>query len=159
MPKGSFYNYFASKESFALDCIRKYSSEIRENWEAIEQSNDINGEQKVNSAFKLLFNDYNEGNFELSCLLGNLALEMGSINSEVEKEINEAWLAWKEILRHMFQDAREEGSYSNRLSSSAISHFLFDMYYGIINRIKIEQSSLPTKQFFNVYIPMVQERD
>jgi len=106
-----------------------------------------------------MFNDYNEGSFDVSCLLGNLSLEMGSINQQIETEINEAWMEWKEILRHMIQDAREEGSYSNRLSSSVISNFLFDVFYGVINRIKIDQSSLPIKQFFNVYIPMIQEKD
>ena len=159
IPKGSFYNYFSSKEAYAIACIRQYSREVLEYWQAIEHSDELNGEQKVNAAFKVLFDEYNEADFSRSCLLGNLSLEMGSLNEEIASLIEESWNEWKESLRHMIQDAREEGSFSSKWSSAAITNFLFDVYYGILNRIKIEQNALPIKQFFTVYMPLMQQKD
>ena len=156
IPKGSFYNFFESKEKFAVQAIQLYSSDILEFWTQIEQSQELNGEQKVHAAFKVLFNEYQEGNYQRTCLLGNLSLETCSSSKALGRQIEQSWTEWKEVLRLMIQQAREEGSFSNRMSSSAITNFLFDTFYGILNRIKVERSSLPVKQFFSVYIPMVQ---
>lgn len=155
IPKGSFYNFFESKEQFAVQAIQLYASEIAEFMTQILQSEQLNGEQKIDAAFKVFFNEYNEGNYERTCLMGNLSLETSSFSKDISRQIETSWGEWKELLRQMIQQAREEGSFNNHMSSSAITNFLFDTYYGVLNRVKIERSSLPIKQFFSVYIPMV----
>lgn len=40
IPKGSFYNYFASKEEFAVEIIRFYSGKNIEQWENLLEAAD-----------------------------------------------------------------------------------------------------------------------
>ncbi|WP_340120745.1 TetR/AcrR family transcriptional regulator [Methylobacter svalbardensis] len=146
IPKGSFYNYFGSKENFGAEVIQHYIEPF------IQQ---LTGhlQQSESDALGALQRYFNEGivelekaNFKGGCLLGNLMGEIGDTSDLCQKSLQSAVNRYRNVLQSGLAKAQQQGTVRTDKSAEEMSDLLVNTWQGALLRMKIEKSSAPLKQ-------------
>src|ERR1700733_5315392 len=76
VPKGSFYNYFESKEAFSADVLEHYWEQGAQKNLAVLSDEGIPALERLKTYFSQRAAVHAAGHFERGCMIGNLATEV-----------------------------------------------------------------------------------
>ena len=99
--KGSIYHHFKSKDEIGLESLKYIHQYFIDNIYSIGLRDDLSDKEKL-KLFVCKTDDYFL-NSEGGCLLGNLALEVSTLNLEFKEEIKAYFLAWEEALAKILE--------------------------------------------------------
>lgn len=141
VPKGSFYNYFDSKESFAQAVIEHHSLCVQRNLAAAFATDpDPLGGLRV--FFATLTADFVAADYTGGCLIGNLGGELEG--SEVLRAaLSAAWAAWRDGVAKALRAAQEQGSVRADLDAVDLADLLLESWEGAVIRMKIDRTVEP----------------
>jgi TetR/AcrR family transcriptional repressor of nem operon len=143
VPKGSFYNYFPSKEDFGAEVIRHYIEPfIRQLDESLARP-DLDALSALKKYFGDLIQELERRRFKGGCLLGNLLGEIGDTNETCLSALREAVHRYRDKLEQGLSKAQREGAVRTDLSAAAMADLLADAWQGALLRMKVEQSVRP----------------
>jgi TetR/AcrR family transcriptional repressor of nem operon len=143
VPKGSFYNYFASKEDFGAEVVRHYIEPfIRQLDECLSQP-DGDALAALKRYFQDLIEELERRQFKGGCLLGNLIGEIGDTNETCLEALREAVHRYRNKLEEGLARAQREGAIRTDLTATAMADLLSDAWQGALLRMKVEQSVRP----------------
>jgi len=144
VPKGSFYNYFRSKEDFAVAAIRRYAECLGGDLAtALEGAPDpIRGLKRF---FRGQMAGFEQADYVGGCLVANLGAELEE-NDTCRPALKSAFLAYRDGLRGALQAAQEQGLVRDDLSPTEMADLLVAAWEGAVVRMKIERSTRPLKQ-------------
>lgn len=146
IPKGSFYNYFPSKEQFAAEAIQHYISPFIAQLEIHLQNPGIDALTALNFYFAELITELENAGFKGGCLLGNLMGEIGDTSDLCQQSLQLAVQRYQQLLATALTTAQTEGRVRTDKSADVMADLLFNTWQGALLRMKIEQSSEPLKQ-------------
>jgi TetR/AcrR family transcriptional repressor of nem operon len=146
IPKGSFYNYFSSKEEFSSEVVRHYIDPFIRQLDGHLQSNHVSAELALCGYFDELIAETEQNNFKGGCLLGNLIGEIGDTSELCQTSLREAVHRYREKLSEGFARGQEEGSFRKDISAKDMADFLVNVWQGALLRMKIERSVRPLTQ-------------
>ena len=146
IPKGSFYNYFGSKENFAAEVIQHYINPFIDQLSSHLQNPDHDALSAVQRYFNELITELEKEEFQGGCLLGNLMGEIGDTSDICQKSLHSAVLRYRNLLKTGLVRAQQEGTVRTDKSSEEMADLLVNMWQGALLRMKIEKSSIPLKQ-------------
>ncbi|MGR9099100.1 MAG: TetR family transcriptional regulator C-terminal domain-containing protein [Gammaproteobacteria bacterium] len=146
IPKGSFYNYFASKEDFGAAAVRHYIEPFIRQIEtdlALHEDDALAG---LNSYYSRLIEEAEAGGYQGGCLLGNLLGEIGDTSDICLKALKQAVDDYSSALAVGLRKAQLQGRLREDLTHRQMADLLTNAWQGALLRMKIERSSLPLKQ-------------
>ena len=146
IPKGSFYNYFGSKENFAAEAIAHYINPYIDQLSGHLQDPDYDALGALQHYFNVLIAQLEQAEFKGGCLLGNLMGEIGDTSVVCQKSLQSAVHRYRNLLQAGLLKAQQEGSVRADKSAEDMADLLVNMWQGALLRMKIEQSSAPLKQ-------------
>jgi TetR/AcrR family transcriptional regulator, transcriptional repressor for nem operon len=146
VPKGSFYNYFPSKEEFSAEVVRHYIDPFIRQLDTHLQRRDTSAEAALRSYFDELIAETEQKNFKGGCLLGNLIGEIGDTSELCQTSLREAVHRYREKLREGLARGQKEGSFRKDLDARDMADFLVNVWQGALLRMKIERSVRPLAQ-------------
>jgi TetR/AcrR family transcriptional repressor of nem operon len=102
LPKGSFYNYFASKEDMALETLRRYGQSRQ-----LQQLADptVPPLQRVREHFRSFRTDVVSFGIEYGCMFGNFAIEISEHSPALRGFVREALDRWVATLTAALHEA------------------------------------------------------
>ena len=146
IPKGSFYNYFGSKENFGAEVIQHYIEPF-----IIQLTSYL--QQSEGDALGALQRYFNEGIIELEkaeykggCLLGNLMGEIGDTSDLCQKSLQSTINRYRDVLQSGLAKAQQQGTVRTDKSAKDMADLLVNAWQGALLRMKIEKSSTPLNQ-------------
>lgn len=146
IPKGSFYNYFASKEEFGVEIIRFYTETHIEQWKTLLEAEDHGDAYlALSTVFVQLAAAYESADPKKGCLLGNLAGEISEASEECRVALDIAVGEFKEILAQRLLSGQKSGKVRIDLSAECLADLFWDAWQGSLLRMKIEKSTKPVK--------------
>lgn len=146
VPKGSFYNYFASKESYAAEVIQYYIEPFIIQLDSHLQHPGCDGLTALKNYFNELIVELEKANFKGGCLLGNLMGEIGDTSEICQKSLQLAVQRYRSLLAAGLKKAQMEGTIRTDKSADEMADLLVNMWQGALLRMKIEQTAEPLKQ-------------
>lgn len=146
IPKGSFYNYFGSKERFAAEVIQHYIEPFIRQLEGHLQNRNIDALTALNCYFEELIDALEQSGFQGGCLLGNLMGEVGDTSELCRESLQTAVHRYRDLLTKGLLVAQRQGAVRTDKSAEAMADLLTNAWQGALLRMKIEQSSEPLKQ-------------
>jgi TetR/AcrR family transcriptional regulator, transcriptional repressor for nem operon len=146
IPKGSFYNYFPSKESFAAEVIQHYIAPFVAQLDKHLNNPDTDALTAINNYFNELIIELENAGFKGGCLLGNLMGEIGDTSELCQQSLQLAVQRYSDLLATGLKKAQMEGSIRIDKSADDMADLLVNTWQGALLRMKIEQSSEPLKQ-------------
>jgi TetR/AcrR family transcriptional repressor of nem operon len=145
IPKGSFYNYFGSKENFGAAVIEHYITPY------IEQiSYYLAQESDALSALLRYFNEsiaeLERTDFKGGCLLGNLIGEIGDSSEVCRVALQTTLNRYRDVLQLGISLAQQQGTIRTDKSAREMADLLVNTWQGALLRMKVEQSTAPLEQ-------------
>jgi len=103
VPKGSFYNFFSSKEEFGLAIIDRYVSDTGEFFCPILIDESLPPMERVRKSFEILIARFESNDCSKGCLLGNLSLEMSDQYEKIRQRLEQSLQIWTGALSGLIQ--------------------------------------------------------
>lgn len=150
VPKGSFYHYFDSKESYAVEIIRYFDHDYS------KMLNDILSDSKLsplerlkayclNNKALLISHDCRRG-----CLIGNLSQEMADQSEVLRKELSSVVSKWRDSLAACICEGQKCGEIIDSYSADQLAELFSSGWSGAVMRAKTLKSPEPLDVFIEL---------
>ena len=145
VPKGSFYNYFKSKEDFGLQLIDYFSEQFNRIAKKTLQDTSVSPLNRLYGFLTAFIEHFESQNYEGGCPIGNLAQEMGDLNPAFRQKLKEAIDMMAEAYTSVLAEAQEARKISKNLEVKEAAYFIVAGWHGAIIQMKLEKSIAPLK--------------
>ena len=142
IPKGSFYNYFESKEALAVEVVSLHIDQTRSLFE--QSTVNKRNTEGIKDFFKIFFDRILAMDFNNGCPIGNLITELSDLSEPVRLEL----LKWIEYLEDEIGTILKESEIED---PEAMASFIVAAFEGVILKAKVEKNDKALKNF-NQYI-------
>ena len=146
IPKGSFYNYFGSKENFAAEVIQHYIEPFITQLHSHLCRSEDDALSALQNYFNELIVELEKADFKGGCLLGNLMGELGDNNDLCQRNLQVAVHRYRDLLKSGLEKAQQQGRVRTDKTAVEMADLLVNTWQGALFRMKIEKSSVPLKQ-------------
>src|SRR5690606_29973359 len=141
IPKGSFYSYFDSKESFASAILQEYWTDIWNRLVPVLYDANIKPWIRIKRFFGLLMDEHALNNFTIGCLIGNLSLELAHNSSEVRSTLTHILGKWEAALAACIKEALGKTGSSGQRDAHKLAAILIESWEGATLRTKDRKST------------------
>ncbi len=138
VPKGSFYNYFESKENFAAEIIRHYMNDMLADMDDFIASNNRDPKETIRTTYRYAMEIMEEDSCRKGCLLGNLAAEIGASSELCNEALQESWLNWKSRFLPLIEQGQQQQQFRTDISASELTDLFWNQWEGGLLRMKLE---------------------
>lgn len=144
VPKGSFYNYFSSKEDFAAEVIRHYAEGYWNEWELyFKEGFAEDPRAALRRSFELMIAKHEKSEVKTGCIVGNLAAEISETSPLCRQAMQTVIAEWRERFAGYVQSAQDHGCIRADMSASDLADIFCNAWEGSLLRMKIENSTEP----------------
>lgn len=145
VPKGSFYNYFQTKEEFGAEAIRHYAASLGQKLSAaLEGAADpVAG---LRAFFTGLMREFEAARYVGGCLVANLGGEVVEHSETCRTALSGAFSAWREGVRGALADGQELGLVRADIDAGELADLLTECWEGAVIRMKIDRSTRPLQR-------------
>jgi TetR/AcrR family transcriptional repressor of nem operon len=140
VPKGSFYNHFASKEAFVVEAIEKEAKESIDWIDNILSDPSLTPKNRLLSFFDQSHQYQKEQNFQGGCFIGNLCLEMSDENEAIRKATTSVMCKIIGLIGDCLTQAQEQGELAADKDAKGLAEFIHCAWEGAIMRMKGQRS-------------------
>ncbi len=144
VPKGSFYNYFDSKEHFAAEVIRHMAEKVCASLDGLKQEAQKDALAALRRDLRRRIQGF-EGHFSGGCLFGNLGAEVED-SEECRSALAEAFRAMSACYAAVIAAGQAQGSIRKDVKAGELADHLIAGWEGALLRMKVERSTRPLKQ-------------
>ena len=153
LPKGSFYNYFPTKEAFAVEVVAAfYDWHDRLLGKLVE---DISRPAlvRVEEYFRTLLDEAERADpAERGCLIALLALEKPATSEPIRQALCGAFHRWQDRLAELLRQAQESGELTGE-DAELLASLLLHTWEGALLRARLEQDTWPLADFVSTALP------
>lgn len=151
IPKGSFYNYFKTKEDFVLESIGLYGAMGMSTHKKVLSNDSLTPLNRIKKHFESVQQSYIAESFEKSCLLDILAIETSGNNKKIATIIDAIFEERKNLYANCIKEGQELNEIKPDLNANDLAEFLLSGYSGAQLKAKTEKSVRPLKVFLKNY--------
>lgn len=143
IPKGSFYNYFKSKEQFAAEAVTHYIEPFIQRLQAHANNPQLNGLQVLHCYYSELIEEIETSGYTGGCLLGNLMGEIGDTSELCRTALKTSVKRYHHLQEQALLRGQNEGVVRQDYLAADMADLLLNSWQGALLRMKIEQSVRP----------------
>lgn len=145
IPKGSFYNYFKSKEDYAVEAVKYYFNQIKEKSFSIFEEENIKPTERIKNFYKKSIEIQKDKEYRKGCLIGNLTEEMADINIKIAEVVEKSH---HEITNKIYECLKGEQLNINNEEKKQLAYFIVNSWQGALLRMKSSKDSKPLDAFY-----------
>jgi TetR/AcrR family transcriptional regulator, transcriptional repressor for nem operon len=140
VPKGSFYNHFASKEAFGVELVRHYYGGHDELLAALLAETDRSALERLRSYFERLLRRALDASPQArGCLMGMLALEMAGSSEELRASVSDAFRRWQARVAELLRQAQIGGELAPDQDPQPLAAMLVEAWEGALMRARVSR--------------------
>jgi len=143
VPKGSFYNYFKSKEDFGLQVIDFYIEQFSLLIKKFLEDDSLSPLEKIKGILDRFIEFFKSRDYAYGCPIGNLSQEMGDLSPAFRMKLKDAIDSMVEIYAALLAEAQKTGELSVDLDVRDAADFIVSSWQGALLRMKIQKGSEP----------------
>ena len=147
VPKGSFYNYFRSKEDFVAAAIRHYAACFsgKMNKSLGEAPDPLTG---LRHFFEGLMAEFEAAGYIGGCLIANLGGEL-EVSDTCRAALAAAFRDWRNSVADVLRQSQRSGRVRSDIDAGELADMLTEAWEGAVIRMKIERSLTPLHRVLN----------
>lgn len=146
VPKGSFYNYFKSKEEFTVEIIQFYSDTLSALWDSFLRQGPSDPVGALRNSFEMIICHHEQSEVRAGCLIGNLAAEISEASDLCRLKMFHATTAWKDRISDYIRQGQISGTIRDDISPDSLTQFIWNAWEGALLNMKIVESTAPVKE-------------
>ena len=144
VPKGSFYNYFESKEDFGVAAIEHYAACFGDQMTKVMAGapDPLSG---LRAFFESLMADFEASGYVGGCLIANLGGELEG--SDVCREaLASAYEDWRDRTKVALRQGQDLGLVRADIDAEELADLLIEAWEGAVIRMKVDRSLAPLRR-------------
>jgi TetR/AcrR family transcriptional repressor of nem operon len=153
VPKGSFYQYFESKQSYAIEILDYYWSAIEDKHTKVLLDDRYAPLDRIARHFHSIGQDHKRQKYALGCLIGNLGVEIAGTGEDAQAKLRQILKRWASLLSNCLTQAQEVDNLDRKRDVEELAAALIESWEGAVMRSKIERSGGSLKRFEAVVLP------
>jgi len=150
VPKGSFYNYFESKEAYVAEIIADYNRQSLALFDQTIADSEAPAVEKLEILYQHMLNKYADAHYQKGCLVGSLAAEIGHRYELCQAAMQLSVNNWQTRLIGLITVAQQEGSIRADLEPEAIAEVLWSTWEGVLLKMQIDGHADTAKRVLSV---------
>lgn len=153
VPKGSFYNYFESKEAFAIEVLSAYkgSGDLD-----LLQDGTKAPLERLRAYFKESAQPFRLTGFRRGCLMGNLGAELSDSSEPLRSALTQRFKGWHQAIAALLREGQEAGDLNAAIDPDQTARFLVSSWEGTLLQMKISKSDQPIEDFLELaFVPLL----
>jgi TetR/AcrR family transcriptional regulator, transcriptional repressor for nem operon len=158
VPKGTFYNYFKSKELLGLEALDLYACVADKVFTPPDVSpGSINPKKpkpsqiaRIRSQFEEALHFQERQKISLGCLMGNFTAESSALPESFGKLIEKSFNRWITAVSASLKLAQEDGEVAQSHDPNSLARYLMAAWFGSLLLMKNSQSNAPINDFFRL---------
>ncbi len=150
IPKGSFYNFFESKEDFARQVIEYYGCNNSKWIETLFEESEETPINKLKSFYQLLVSYNEQDDYNGGCLVNTMSNEIGRNSDVLAKELNQQFIGWLTIIEEVVSEGQKLGEITTAYTALEIAEYLHSGFFGTFSRMKVTRSRI----YMDIWIKM-----
>jgi len=154
VPKGSFYNYFESKEVFAIEALDKVADEHLLNSRHLLLANDDDALSNLQRYFTHLGDNLCEHEFSGGCFFGNMCQEMSDTSDKIRCKVEAILKQNTQLICEVLVAAKTQGKLNPDANCELMAEFIFNAWEGTVMRMKGTKCS-NAMQAFSSMLPII----
>lgn len=154
VPKGSFYNYFESKEAFAVAAIEQVAAEDYQASAALLRRSGVPPLQRLEQFFTANIDGACAGDFRVGCFMGNMCQEMADNCEAIRIKIHCVLGDLTALIEDVLRQAQADGTLTTEYEPAVMAEFLFNAWEGALMRMKATKGRDPLDAFITM-LPLV----
>ncbi len=157
VPKGSFYNYFKSKEGFALAAMEFTSRDHIAEFETALNTGSQSPRQRIIDSYAAMAAVYEASHsYTTGCFVGNLCQEMADTNAAIAEKAEYLFRNYTAPLARCIRSAQDEGGANRGADSDRLAEAIFNSWEGAILRMKSSRNIQPLNAFLDMLAVLLQ---
>jgi len=157
IPKGSFYNYYKSKEEFAVDALHVYTDAVVQMKAEIGSNGSISAKERLRKIFNASCKELKKSKYALGCFCGNMAQEVSDTNPEMRKIIEESFVKMRNNMTALIEEGIIDKSIPSGANPERLADFILNTWEGALLRMKSAKSPEPLDLFLE-YLDSILEK-
>ena len=145
IPKGSFYNYFESKEAYAIKAMHFYHQHLKDHLLVILKDPSLPPKERIKTFFMGNIQRLEGFQYQMGCLVGNFSEEMSDLNQSIAATADEILVAITEEVAHcLLQEP------ALTFDAQQMAEFLVNSFQGAMLRMKSSRDRRPLDVFITM---------
>ena len=154
VPKGSFYNFFASKEAFVAEVIGHYSQRLLTQLSEfmLGEGQSLTPVEQLRSIYRYSLKHYASHDFKKSCLVGSIATEIAAESEMCRLELERAMKQWLKFFTNIFANAQVHQQVRSDMSPADMAAVYWAAWEGALIKMKMSADTQPVKKIMELMI-------
>jgi TetR/AcrR family transcriptional repressor of nem operon len=147
VPKGSFYNYFDSKEAFGAEVSDRYSEQTLARLVGFLADADKPPLRRLKAYFDDRVASFTLRGHTQGCVLGNFSAETVDHSELIRQHVAAHFSRWSEVIAACLAEAQRDGTLTSELPAGTLADFILNSWEGALLRMRAERSGAPLENF------------
>lgn len=150
VPKGSFYNYFDSKEAFGKEVIDCYFNNAFCDAKRFFDDRNHSPIERLKFYFENRIRVFRENSYDLGCLMGNFCLEIADHSKQIRDRLTFHFKTWCNLIENCILEAQKSQEIKNNSPARLLAEFTLNSWEGCILRMRADKSEKPLYDFIKI---------
>lgn len=143
IPKGSFYNFFKSKEDFMVKLLEYYGEASLKNITAFFGDKSLSPLERIEKFYTFISKANEEEGCVAGCLVNNTSSEVAGVSLNIAKATDAQFHKWTTYMAETIREGQEQGAIIDNYSAQELAEFLHQNIFGALTRMKSTRSRQP----------------
>ena len=151
VPKGSFYNYFKSKEEFGIEIVRWHSADFWEKWHDIMDANSSDPLQALKNCFEAMLERHFDCAVNTFSVVAHIATEICESSPDSRVSMKVLFENMRENLAVYIRKAQKLDLARCDVDANELASLFWDAWSGSIIRMKMENKADAITQCVSIF--------
>ena len=147
VPKGSFYNHFASKEALAIVALERYGAGLRMR---MLTDTDVEPLSRLRAHFEFLRDETVGSGLKRGCLFGNFGTEISDHSDAIRSSVRDGLRQWTTLVATVLTEAQRDETVRAGLNPERTARFIINAWEGTLIEARANRSTDAFDSFFTM---------
>jgi len=158
VPKGSFYNYFKTKEDFGLQVIDYFVDYMAGVAGGVLSDHSVSPLERIRKLLQGFIELFKSRDYGYGCPIGNLSQEMGDLSTAFREKLKYALDSLTTIYADALMLAQEAGEIPRDLDVHDTARFIVSSWHGALIHMKAVKGAEPLENHIRFIFDHVLKR-
>ena len=150
VPKGSFYNYFKSKEDFVIAAMEHSSRDGIKAFEKALEDVGLPPAQRIVTVFRRMVEAFvKEKDYTRGCFVGNMCQELADTHAAIAEKAEYLFRRYTSALARCLRELHDTQRKRESPDADKLAEFIFNSWEGAVLRMKSSRNAQPLNAFID----------
>ncbi|MEO0469801.1 MAG: TetR/AcrR family transcriptional regulator [Bacteroidota bacterium] len=157
IPKGSFYNFFDSKEAFGEEILNHYGERSLKMIKSYLDKPAPSPLLRLQEFYRMLINSNESDGMDAGCLVNNMLIELGGINERLGKVADRNFEIWLDTIATCIKEGQMKDEIIAHVPARDLAEFLHAGLYGAFARMKAKRDRVYLDKWYTMSFEYIRQ--